>query len=134
MSKSGYLENEVVKWASGQAGIFGSGVSGPYVALFNVAPTSTGGVEVTTGEVAGGSYARENSDGKWSAPTAGSVTNTFEIAFRKATASWGDIVAIGLFDASASGSLLYWGTVPTMTVGANQTARFLAGAITLSED
>ena len=37
-----------------------------------------------------------------------SVTNTAAITFAQATASWGTVIAFGLYDAATSGDLLWW--------------------------
>jgi hypothetical protein len=130
MSKSDYLENEGLKWTTGQAGAFGDGANGPFLALYTSPPTDIGGGT----EVTGGAYARADSTGKWDVPVDGSTTNNAEILFPKATSEWGSIIAIGLFDDPVAGNLLYWGTIPGMTIGINETARFIAGALLISED
>ncbi len=95
-----------------------------YVALFTVAPTDAGGGT----EVVGGSYARvSTTPSTWNPPSGtdpSSITNGTAITFPISTASWGNIVAAGLFDASAAGNLLMWdymGAYPwlpfTCTVG-----------------
>lgn len=79
-----------------------------YLALFTVAGTDAG-----TGftEVSGGSYARAsitlsefNSNN--AAPFV--LANNAAISFPTATASWGNIVAFGIYDASTGGNLLFW--------------------------
>ena len=130
MSKSDYLENEELKWATGQAGAFGDGANGPYLALYTAPPTDIGGGT----EVTGGGYARVDTSGKWEVPVNGSTTNSAEILYPKATSDWGAIIAIGLFDDLVAGNLLYWGTITGMAIGINETARFIAGALQLNED
>ena len=80
-----------------------------YVGLFTAVGTDAG-----TGftEVSGGSYARVATSGAtWNAAsgTAPSTTsNASTITFPQATASWGTVIAFGLFDASSGGNLLAW--------------------------
>ena len=100
-----------------------------YVALFTVTPNSTGnGTEVT-----GGAYARVACN-TWVAATAADpsvVSNTAEIDFPTATASWGSVVAFGLFSASTAGTMYAYGTC-TKTINNGDTAKFLASQLTLS--
>lgn len=99
-SFSDYLENKVLAHVFG-----GSAYTAPstlYIALYTVAPTDTGGGT----EVSGGSYARQSCAFTVSGNLA---TNTAGVEFPAATASWGTIVAVGVFDASTSGNLLAYG-------------------------
>lgn len=130
-SKSDYLELELLKWATGQANALGAAPPTPYIALYTTAPTDAGGGV----EVSGGSYAREDSSGKWAAPAAGAIVTNADIIFTTATADWGDVVAFGIFDALAAGNLLYWGDLTaTKTVNNGDTFKFLSGNLTLTED
>src|SRR4051812_2017099 len=104
MGKSDYLENEVLKLSTGQALALSLPIT-PYVGLFTAAPTDAGGGT----EVSGGGYARVNASGKFPAPSGGQVANNASIDFPNATASWGTVVAWGLF--TASGQLLRWGSL-----------------------
>jgi len=72
----------------------------PYLGLFT-------DVEAET-EVSGGSYARValTTSNFGSAAAAGAITNTAIIAFPQATAGWGEIVGIGVWDAASGGNLL----------------------------
>jgi hypothetical protein len=82
-----------------------------YVALFTTAPsddTGSGAVEVS-----GGGYARvATSAATWNAASTGTdpttLSNAAAITFAAATASWGTVVAIGLYDAASGGNLLAW--------------------------
>jgi hypothetical protein len=130
MSKALYLENELLKWTTGQDGAFGEGANGPYVALYTSPPTDTGGGT----EVSGGGYARAYTRDKWEVPDEGSTTNSAEISYLKAMSPWGEVIAIGLHDEDVGGNLLYWGSIPPMSVGINETARFIAGALLIHED
>jgi hypothetical protein len=74
-----------------------------YVGLFTVAPSDTGGGT----EVSGGSYARKSASFTVSGTTT-LATNSASIEFDAASASWGTIVAVALFDAITSGNMLAW--------------------------
>lgn len=87
------------------------------IALFTVAPTDAGGGT----EVTGGSYVRIDVpplDANWSgaSSTSGLTDNVAEIAFPVATANWGTVVAVGIFDALTVGNLLFHGTLTTSKV------------------
>lgn len=80
-----------------------------YVALFTAVGSDAG-----TGftEVSGGSYARvATATGDWN-PAAGSapsqITNATTLTFPTAAASWGSVIAFGLYDAASAGNLLAW--------------------------
>ena len=88
-----------------------------YVGLFVTPPTSDAGTGGT--EVSGGSYARVSTAGaNWNAPNASSgnepatipanTSNSANITFPTATASWGTITGFGIFDALSGGNLLTW--------------------------
>ncbi len=82
--------------------------------LYTTTPAiaGTGGVEVT-----GGAYARVSLGASaatvWSAPAAGSMTNSNVITFPQATASWGLVKSAGIFDAASAGNLVW--IVPMVT-------------------
>lgn len=127
---SDYLEQSVINH------IFrGTTFSTPttlYVALYTSAPTDAGGGT----EVSGGSYARVAvtcNTTNWSAPTsAGTTSNSNAITFPQATASWGNIVAVGFFDASTGGNLLIWLTQTSVAVASGQTAQYAAGQLSVT--
>jgi len=121
---SNYLENKVVGHVFG-----GSAYTAPstlYVALYTSAPSDTGGGT----EVSGGAYARQTAAFTISADTA---SNTSAIEYPTATADYGTVVAVGVFDASSSGNLLAYGNLTTSkTVSNGDVFRFNAGAIDIT--
>ena len=121
---SDYLENKVVGHVFG-----GSAYTAPstlYVALYTSAPSDTGGGT----EVSGGAYARQTAAFSISADTA---SNTSAIEYPTATANYGTVVAVGVFDASSSGNLLAYGNLTTSkTVSTGDVFRFNAGAIDIT--
>ena len=105
-----------------------------YVALFTSDPSETGsGTEVT-----GGAYARQRvfNDGTtqpyWSAPEteAGGghqVRNVQVITFPDATADWGNVGWIGVFDAATGGNMLFGGALTAAkTIQTGDVFRFKA--------
>jgi hypothetical protein len=72
-----------------------------YVSLW----TSNPGDDASGTEVTGGSYARTAVT--FGAPSNGVSTNSADVTFPTATASWGTVGWIGINDAATSGNLLY---------------------------
>ena len=104
-----------------------------YLGLYTVAPDDTGGGT----EVSGGSHARELLTAESASNSApdGSTNPTATIEFAEATANWGTIVAIGVFDAVSGGNLWWYGSLnKTKAVNTGQTARFDPSDLTLSLD
>jgi hypothetical protein len=138
-SKSDYLENELLDHILGNSAGAWDWPSSPlatvYIALYTAAPTDAGGGT----EVTGGSYARAtvaNTAANWPAAASGAKANGTQINFATSTASWGTIVAFGIFDALSGGNLLYWGELPGsgVVIGSGQTAYFAVGDIDVTED
>lgn len=101
-----------------------------YVALFTAAPNDAGGGT----EVSGGSYARQaivtGASSGWDASSGGATANTAVLNFPTATANWGTITHIGLFDAATSGNLLFHGALTqSETINSGNLFRFNAGEI-----
>jgi hypothetical protein len=97
MSFSNYLETEILDFA------FTTGTATRptawFIALYTAPPSdSGGGTEVSTG-----GYARQSVTFSVSGDTA---TNTGAVEFPTATASYGTVTHVGVFDASSSGNLL----------------------------
>jgi hypothetical protein len=78
-----------------------------YVSLYTVAPGVGGGGT----EVAGGGYGRQIAT--FMAPVNGQVSNTADILFPVASATWGTIVAFALMDTASGGNMLYFGNLST---------------------
>jgi hypothetical protein len=111
-----------------------------WIGLFTAAPTdSTAGTEVS-----GGAYARVavvRTGAGFAASTVSpagapaTTSNSGAITFPTASASWGTVVAFGIFDAATVGTLIYWGDLTaTKAVGSGDTASFAAGALTITQD
>jgi hypothetical protein len=127
MSVADYYENKILDHML-RAQAF-TPPSTVYVALYTTAPTDAGGGT----EVSGGSYARQPVT--FSAASGGSIINSADITFPQATADWGTIVAVGLFDASTAGNLLWYGNLTTSkTVNSGDIFTISAGNLTVSLD
>jgi hypothetical protein len=99
-----------------------------YAALFTVAPSDTGGGT----EVSGGAYARQSM--AFSVSGTGTLaTNSAAVEYPTATADYGTVVAVGIFDASTSGNLLaYANLTANKTVASGDVFRFNAGEVDIT--
>lgn len=125
---SDYLETQMLKWA-----LTGNTVTRPatwYIALYTAAPTDAGGgTEVST---TGTAYARQTIA---FTVTGNSATNSAIITFPTATANWGTVTHIGIFDTLTAGNLLYWGTAAaSKTITTGDTMQVNASNVTITLD
>lgn len=114
--------------------------AGCYAALFSTTPTADNGSFV---ELTGSGYARatidaSNSAAAWSSTTTDSTgvwkTNAAQVSFPAASGNWLAATGFGIYDASSSGTLLYWGTFSSpVTIGTGSVASFNAGALKVTE-
>jgi hypothetical protein len=96
---SNYLENAIINGTL-RATTF-TAPAAVYVSLHTADPTDDG----SGTEVSGGSYIRQAAT--FGAPSNGVSTTTADITFPQATANWGTIGWIGIWDAQTTGNLLY---------------------------
>jgi hypothetical protein len=143
-SMTDYLENKLVD--SLFRGVAFTPGAALYIALFTAAPSDAGGGT----EVTGGSYARvalAPSTTNWAATngattttnpssgTGGTTSNNSAITFPTATASWGTVTHVGIFDASTAGNLLWWGALTSsQVVGSGGTFSFAISALSVQID
>lgn len=125
-----FAENSILNWLFRN----GSATTLPtswYIALFTAVAD---GEASSVTEVSGGSYARtaiaRNDTTHWKDPstaTQGLVNNVADITFPAATASWGTITHVGVYDASTSGNLFFYGALTaSRVVSSGATFKFLA--------
>lgn len=99
------------------------------VALYTVAPTETGGGT----EVTGGSYSRTNV--VFSAASNGTISNSNDVVFPVATASWGSVVAAAIYDSASSPVMIWYGpTSSGKIVETGDEYRLPVGSIVLTLD
>lgn len=106
-----------------------------YVALFTASPGETGS---TTDEVSGGDYARQAVS--FSAPsTAGTFTNSADVQFPTATASWGTVSHMAVMTDSTGGSVIVYGALldpagsaTTKAISAGDSLSIAAGNLTVT--
>ena len=124
---SDYLENKVLGHVFG-----GTAYTAPttlYVALYTVAPSDTGGGT----EVSGGGYARQTSTFNVSGTNPTEATNASAIEYPEATANYGTVVAVGVFDALTGGNLLAYSTLTSSkTIDSGDVFRINAGNLDIT--
>ena len=99
-----------------------------YLALYTAAPSDAGGGT----EVSGGSYARKAVSFTVSGDTA---SNSAAVEFDVATAAWGTISHIGVFDASSGGNLIaYAALTASKTIDDGDVLRVPAGDLDITMD
>lgn len=122
---SNYLENALVN-----ATLRNTSYTSPatvYVSLHTADPTDAGsGTEVT-----GGSYARKSAT--FAAPSNGVSATSADVTFDQATASWGLITHIGIWDALTTGNLLYHTPLTTSkTIDSGDIFKIASGSLTVT--
>lgn len=129
--KSTYLDNALLNQVLGATAF--AAPATVYVALFTVTPGAGGGGT----EVTGGGYARQavtNNATNWPAAANGSKSNGTAITWPAATAAWGTITGVAIFDAATLGNELYWGDLAaTKAIGSGDQFTLPAGSLTVSE-
>lgn len=126
MSFTNDLETRVLQWAltSGSP----TRPSAWYIGLFTAAPGEAGGGT----EVSGGSYARQTVAFTVSGNLA---TNGAAIEWPTATASWGTITHVAVFDALTSGNMLVYATLAeSKTIGTGDVLRIPIGDLDVTLD
>jgi len=128
MSFSDYLENNILDHVFKNTAF--TQPTNLYVALFTAAPSDAGGGT----EVSGGAYARVNHN-TWDVSAVGATANTTEVLFASATANWGTITHIGIFDAVTLGNLIAWAPLTaSKAINSGDQARFATGDIDITLD
>lgn len=128
---SAYLSDKLIEVLFKNTGSV-SALANVYVGLFTTMPTC----ESNGTEVSGSGYARQAvAAADWTQnPANGStVQNNTTVTFPAPSGSWGQVIGIGLFDASSAGNLLWSGKLDpplTLTTGSTPLS-FTAGQISL---
>ena len=124
---SDYLENAMLNLTLNGSAF--TAISTPYVSLHTADPTDAG----TGAEVSGGSYARQSASFATASGTGGSVSTDADITFPTATADWGTITHIGIWDSASTGELLYHTALDTSkTITSGDIFKILSGNLTVT--
>ena len=126
MSFTNFLETEILDHV-----FAGSAYTAPgtlYLALYTAAPGETGGGT----EVSGGAYARQSV----SFTTTGNTTsNSAAVEYPTATASFGTVTHVGVFDASTGGNLMAYAALSSSkTIDTGDVFRVPAGDLDITLD
>jgi len=126
MSFTNFLETEILDHV-----FAGSAYTAPatkYLALYTAAPGETGGGT----EVSGGAYARQSV----AFTTTGNTTsNSAAVEFPTATASYGTVTHVGVFDAATSGNLMAYATLTSSkAIASGDVFRVPAGDLDITLD
>ena len=128
MSFSDYLDTEILDHVFGGNAYTAPGTM--YLALFTAAPGEAGGgTEVST---SGTAYARQSVAFTVSGNTA---SNSAAVEFPTATASYGTVSHVGVFDASTSGNLMAYAALTTSkAIDSGDVFRVPAGDLDITLD
>ena len=122
---SNYLENALINGTL-RATTF-TAPAAVYVSLHTADPTDAG----SGTEVSGGSYARQAAT--FGAPSNGASTTTADITYPQATAGYGTVTHIGIFDALTTGNLLYHSPLNTSkTIDTGDIFKITSGSLTVT--
>lgn len=128
-----FLENELLDHVWGAAAY--TPPVNLYLALSTADPTDDGS---GIAEPGGGSYARLavlNNATNWPAAVAGSKSNGTDMTFVTATASWGVVSHMAIFDALSGGNMLAHAALSTSkTIDNGDTVIFEIGNLTITLD
>lgn len=130
MPKSTYLANKLLDLPAG-----GTAYSAPANLFFSL-HTGTLTAAGTGTEVSGGSYGRvqvTNNLTNFPAASGGAKSNANAVTWTTATASWGTVVSVGVWDASSAGNLLYYAPITSKTVDSGDTVSIPASNFNLTE-
>jgi len=121
---SDYVENLALEWL-----LTSNSATRPtawYIGLHTADPTDAG----TGTEVSGGSYAREAVSFTVTNDTA---SNSATVTFSAATANWGTITHVGVWDSLSGGELLFHGAVTTSkTIETGDTFQISSGNLDIT--
>jgi len=126
MSFSNYLETELLDHVFANNAY--TSPSSVYVGLFTTSPAEDG----SGTEVSGGSYARQSAS---FTVTGNTATTNAVIEFPTATATWGTVTHIGIYDASSAGNLLAYAALTTSkSIASGDVFRIPSGDIDITLD
>jgi hypothetical protein len=105
-----------------------------YLSLHTADPTDTGsiGAEITT---TGTNYARENITAKIGTVANGSVTTSADILFPVATANYGTVTHLAIWDAVSAGNMLFSGALgASKVINSGDQFKIAASNLTITLD
>lgn len=125
-AKSNYLEGKLIEHVLRNVSY--TSPSTVYLSLHTADPTEAG----SGAEVSGNNYSRQAI--AFDAHSNGACANSDIETFTASGGSFGTVTHFGIFDASSSGNLLYYGALTASKVVADgDSLKFAAGSITITE-
>lgn len=125
-AKSNYLEGKLIEHVLRNVSY--TSPSTVYLSLHTADPTEAG----SGAEVSGNGYGRQPI--AFGAHSDGACSNSAVEEFTASGGSFGTVTHFGIFDASSSGNLLYYGALTASKVVADgDTLKFAIGSITITE-
>lgn len=125
-AKSNYLEGKLIEHVLRNTSY--TSPSAVYLSLH----TSNPDEDNSGTEVSGNGYSRQAIT--FGAHSNGACANTSEETFTASGGSFGTVSHFGIFDASSSGNLLYYGALTASKVVADgDSLKFAAGSVTITE-
>jgi hypothetical protein len=122
---SNYLENALINVTLRNTSY--TSPTAVYVSLHTADPTDAG----TGTEVSGGSYVRQAAT--FGAPSNGVSTTTADITYPQATASYGTVGWIGIWDAVSTGNMLYHTALDTSkAIDTGDIFKIASGSLTVT--
>lgn len=115
-------------------GMFRGSAVTPYMPIGTVyisLHTATLNDDGTGTEVTGGGYARATvTISGWDVASGGTIQNAAAISFGTASAGWGTVTNVGIWNANSGGTLLYSGTLTSSCiVNTNDSFQFAGSAL-----
>jgi hypothetical protein len=133
--KSDYYENALLNHTF-NAGTWPTLPAALHISLHTASVADAGGgAEVST---SGTAYARlsvTRNTTNFPTTSTGTISNGTLLQWAVATANWGTVTSVGIWDASTGGNLLYWGDLTaSQAVNTNNRFEIPIGDLDVSED
>ena len=127
MAFSNYLEDEITGWINGTT--FDAAPTSTFVQLYSQSPTEAGsltGALYTRVAVAAGGWTRVTS-------STATLANTTAITITSSASSAATATDVAVFDASAAGNMLFYGTLAaSKVIAVGDEVKFNASALVLT--
>jgi len=126
---SNYLEDQITGWIAGTT--FATAPTATFVQLYNGDPTDAG----SSGTALYSRVSVASGAGSWTRGTGGNgtITNASAITITSSATATASATFVAVWDASASGNLLFYGALTTAkTVASGDEVKFNASALTLT--
>lgn len=121
-----YLENALISHVLRNSAY--TSPSAVYLGLLSTVPTdSTAGTELS-----GNGYARQSLT--FAAPSAGTTSTSAAVTFTASGGDWSRAFAVGIYDASTSGNLLFYKTIAGKVVKNGETLTIDSGNLSVTLD